>query len=322
VRLGLFPTPLHAADLEAAGLGRLWLKRDDLTGYCWGGNKVRTLESILADALAARTEVFVVAGGPSSSFAALLAVAAAERGIEVRQFSHGEPRGGAAIALAARAGALVHYTGSPDKVSMEEAADREADRLRAAGRRVYRVPRGGATAVGARGFATAAAELLAQLDEHGLERVQVVLPLGSGGSTAGLLAGLAAADPARVEVVAVAVTRDPDEVAATVDQLARQLAGELVGETTRDADLPVRWRVVDGRAVDVPATESTLLRAVGLVADPVYNARALGWLAAHRAELAGPLVYWLTGGLLSAADSLTTPGSPEPPTPCPQEARP
>lgn len=315
VGLGLFPTPLHHADLGSR-LGRLWLKRDDLTGYCWGGNKVRTVEAILTDALAADVEVLVVAGGPSSNFAALLAVAAAEHGVEVRQFSHGHPRGGAAITLAERAGALIHYTGSPDKASMETAALTEVERLRAAGRRVRAVPRGGATAVGARGFVTAAAELLAQLDERGLDRVSVVLPLGSGGSTAGLLAGLAAARSTgsdRVEVVAVAVTRDPAQVAGVVSELAAEVAG---GEP-----LAVDWRVVDGRQVDVPATEATLLRSVGLVADPVYNAPALGWLAAHRDDFSRPVVYWLTGGLLAAADSLA--GTPAPGRPDrAQEVRP
>ena len=122
IPLGIFPTPVHhVADLAGTpGLRDVLVKRDDLTGFAWGGNKVRTLEYVLADALSLRSDTIVVAGGPTSNFAALLAVAAAGQGIDVVQVCYGDPRGGAAaLALSRSAGAQVEFTGSADRRSMD-----------------------------------------------------------------------------------------------------------------------------------------------------------------------------------------------------------
>lgn len=306
VQLGLFPTPMqHVADL-APGLHHLLLKRDDLTGFAWGGNKVRTVEFVLADALERGADTLVVAGGPGSNFAALLAVAAAATGLAVRQVSYGSPRGAAALAVSRRAGAEVVFTGSDDRQSMEVGAREVAERLGAEGARPYFVPRGGASPVGACGFAAAAAELVSQLAERDLPRATVVLPVGSGGSIAGLLAGLGVNGHAdQVDIVGVSVSRSPSEVepciAACAVETARLLGGS--GPSTR-------WRLVDGRAggtgPEVDRLVREALRHSGLVADPVYNAKALRWLADHRAELREPTVYWSTGGALAAADTLIT----------------
>lgn len=310
VPLGIFPTPVHpVADLAGTpGLRDVLLKRDDLTGFSWGGNKVRTLEYILGDALAQRADTIVVAGGPTSNFAALLAVAAAGQGIAVIQVCYGDERGGAAaLALSRRAGACVVFTGSADRSSMDQRAAELADTLRAEGRRPYVVPRGGATPVGACGFAVAGVELVSQLTES----VSVVIPVGSGGSIAGLLAGLASAGSA-IDVVGVSVSRPVEEIETQVAKRATECA-RLLGITK---PLP-RWRVVDGRGPgygggwpEADALAGALLEHSGFVADPVYNAKALLWLSGHRDELPGPVLYWSTGGALAAADELTTEAKP------------
>jgi D-cysteine desulfhydrase len=304
VRLGLFPTPLqHVADL-APGLEDLLLKRDDLTGFAWGGNKVRTVEFVLADALERGAETLVVAGGPGSNFAALLAIAAATSGLEVQQICYGSPRGAAALAVSRRAGAEVVFTGSDDRQSMEVVARELAERLTTEGTPAYAVPRGGATPVGACGFAVAAAELVSQLDERDLPRATVVLPVGSGGSISGLLAGLGVnGHTDRVDIVGVSVSRSPAEVGPRITACAFETA-RLVG----GGEPSPRWRLVDGRAGGPEADQLTreALRHSGLVADPVYNVKALRWLADRRAELREPTVYWSTGGALAAADTLIT----------------
>lgn len=306
VRLGLFPTPMqHVADL-APGLQDLLLKRDDLTGFSWGGNKVRTVEFVLADALERGVDTLVVAGGPGSNFAALLAIAAATSGLAVKQICYGSPRGAAALAVSRRAGAEVVFTGSDDRQDMEIVAQEVVEQLTAEGSRAYAVPRGGATPVGACGFAAAAAELVSQLDELNLPRATVVLPVGSGGSISGLLAGLGVnGHSGRVDIVGVSVSRSPAEVEPRIAACALETA-RLIG----GGEPSTRWRLVDGRAGG-PGPEADqltreALRHSGLVADPVYNVKALLWLADHRAELREPLVYWSTGGALAAADTLIT----------------
>ena len=309
VPLGIFPTPLqHVPDL--AGVPDVLVKRDDLTGFAWGGNKVRTLEYVLADVLAGGADTIVVAGGPTSNFAALLAVAAAARGIPVTQVCYGAPRdGAAALTVSRRAGAQIVFTGSDDRSSMDDRARSLAEGHRVEGRQPYVVPRGGATAVGSCGFAAAAAELVAQLADRGVAGATVVLPVGSGGSIAGLVAGLATVDRAGVvDVVGVSVSRPVGEAQAQVASHAAECA-RLGG-----ADEPFpRWRLVDGRGPGygrhwpgAAELSARVLRHTGFVADPVYNAKALMWLAQHRSELDGAVVYWSTGGALASADDLIT----------------
>jgi 1-aminocyclopropane-1-carboxylate deaminase/D-cysteine desulfhydrase-like pyridoxal-dependent ACC family enzyme len=144
------------------------------------------------------------------------------------------------------------------------------------------------------------------LAERDLPRATVVLPVGSGGSIAGLLAGLGANGHGdRVDIVGVSVSRPVSELEPRIAACAAETARLLGG--TRPS---TRSRLVDGRAggpgPEADRLSRDALRRSGLVADPVYNAKALLWLANHRAELREPIVYWSTGGALAAADTLTT----------------
>lgn len=308
--LGVFPTPLqHVTELgDMAGLADLYLKRDDLTGFAWGGNKVRTVEFVLADALGLRADTLIVAGGPTSNFAALLAVAAASHRLPVTQVCYGRERGGAAaLAVSIRAGASVEFTGSKDRSSVDAHANALADKHRADGLTPYVVPRGGATPIGACGFAAAAVELVVQLDAAGLTEATVVLPVGSGGSIAGLLAGLSEVGCGhRIGVVGVSVSRPTEDIHPQIAARAIACAG-LIGAT---GPMP-SWRLVDGRGTgygdsspEADDLTDRVLRNGALVLDPVYNAKALLWLARHRGELDRPVVYWSTGGALASADQL------------------
>ncbi len=311
--LGVFPTPFHRSEALGAVLGTelLWLKRDDLTGYAWGGNKVRATEFLLGDALARGATDVVLASGPSSNFAAILAVAAAASGLGVHQAAYGvEPaRSPSALAAARGAGASVTFTGSSDRDSMEIVAGEVAAMLAAAGRLPYLIPRGGASPVGALGYLAGAFELVAQVDAVAAtdQRIDLVVPLGSGGSTAGLLAGLSVAGVPWV-VHAMSVSRPPDDIEQLVVDTAARCAG-LVGVTVDPGVIAGRLRLVDARGAGFAATTpdedaiAERVAAAGLLVDPTYNAKAL--LAASRAALgAAPVIYLATGGALGAIDHL------------------
>jgi D-cysteine desulfhydrase len=90
--LAVTPTPLQAAPRlsEAAGVEVL-LKRDDLTGLGLGGNKVRGLEYLLADALASGCDCLVTGAGPQSNWAMLAALAARRCGLDPSSPSTASP---------------------------------------------------------------------------------------------------------------------------------------------------------------------------------------------------------------------------------------
>ncbi|MDD7938293.1 pyridoxal-phosphate dependent enzyme [Actinomycetospora lutea] len=309
--LAVLPTPLVRADrLRAAlGCGPLWLKRDDLTGFGVAGNKVRALEYLLGDALARGCDVLVTGGGPDSNFVAAAAQAARVAGLDCELVVWGDVRGTTNLALATAAGARIHALGSDDRGRVDGEVDRLGAELAAAGRRPLAVPRGGSTPVGALGFAGAAAEVVAQWG--GSDAPTVVLPVGSGGSVAGLLAGLAGTG---WRVLGASVSRPPDEITAKV----LGLAGETAALAGTASPRPEQLTIVDARGpgfgVASPADRAAadlVLGTEGVLLDDTYGAKAAAVAVEHRTD--GPALLWLTGGLVSALTHVSeVPGySPE-----------
>lgn len=301
--LGVLPTPLVAAErLRAAlGCGPLWLKRDDLTGFAVAGNKVRALEHLLGDALARGVDVLVTGGGPDSNFVAAAAQAARVAGLDCELVVWGDAAGTTALAMATDAGARVHRLGDDRRERVDAEVERLAADLERSGRRPIAVPRGGSTAVGGAGFARAAAEVVAQWPEP--RPPTVVLPVGSGGSVAGLLAGLTAAG-AGWPVLGASVSRPPGEITAKVLALAAATA-RLGGTPEPRPDL---LTIVDARGpgfgVASPADRAAadlVRRTEGVLLDDTYGAKAAAVAVEHLTTgLPGPVLLWLTGGLASA----------------------
>ena len=253
VELAVLPTPLVDAPRLAAALGvqDLLVKRDDLTGFAIGGNKARPLEFLIAAACEQGADTLVTGGSAGSNFCAAAAAAACRAGLSCRLVIAGEPpQRTPGLDLARTWGARISWTHAGERASVDDALPRVAADLAARGRRPYLVPRGGATALGALGYALAARELRDQLAERGLRRACVVVAVGSGGTMAGLLAGHALLDrPWRL--VGASVSRPPQETSRRVAALARECLALLTGAgwNGRDPAGPAGGVSADGRAV-------------------------------------------------------------------------
>jgi 1-aminocyclopropane-1-carboxylate deaminase/D-cysteine desulfhydrase-like pyridoxal-dependent ACC family enzyme len=191
--LAALPTPLLRAERLERALGAppVYLKRDDLTGFALAGNKARQLELLVGEAAARGCDSLVTGGGPGSNFCQAAAAAARVAGLRCVLVLYGtEPSPSPTnLALARAFGAEVRFTGRPERESVDPALAAAAAELTAGGRRPYLVPRGGATAVGAAGYALAVAELAAQLEAERVTPELVLVATGSGGTQAGLVAG-------------------------------------------------------------------------------------------------------------------------------------
>jgi D-cysteine desulfhydrase len=301
--LAVLPTPLvHAPRLGAALERDVWIKRDDLTGFALGGNKVRALEVLVADALDQQCDHVVGCGGPGSNLCSALAAATAAAGLACTLVLHGtEPAiTHPNLALMRAFGAQVRFTGDPDRASTAEHAAATADRLRARGCHPYLVPRGAASGLGATSYALAAGELASQLT---FEPAHVVTAVGSGGTLAGLLAGWGTFGLPGT-LVGVAVSRPLGETRREVVRLSCDAANALgIGGPAID-----RLRLLDGLGAGFGRADRTAgdaarlaLRTEGIMADTTYVARAVAALG----SLAGPVVLWHTGGWLGCvADAL------------------
>ena len=142
------PTPLHRMDRLSQSLDAdLWIKRDDLTGFAMGGNKVRKAEFLLADALGLKADVVLTAGALQSNHARVIATAARALDMECHLILSGvgtpEPRGN--VLLDTLAEARIHVV--PSSSERGSAMEALAGSLRSEGRRPYVIPIGGSNAV-------------------------------------------------------------------------------------------------------------------------------------------------------------------------------
>ncbi|MFJ8493723.1 1-aminocyclopropane-1-carboxylate deaminase/D-cysteine desulfhydrase [Streptomyces sp. NPDC094038] len=313
------PTPLQPAVRLSTVLGtEIWFKRDDLTGVGLGGNKVRALEYLIADALRDGCDSLVTGAGPQSNWAMLAAVTARRHGLAPHLVYYGtpvEPLGN--HALAELAGADIRFTGSTERTSVDAGIEALTRDLRARGKRPYALPRGGATPLGSVGYLRASSELADQLYENGLKPESVWLATGSCGTQAGLVAGARLWD-ASYRVTGVSVSRPVTECVARVTELAHE-AGRLVGLTGTGADdVAVLDGLVGsgyGRASTAGAEAARLVaRTEGVFLDPVFGAKAMAVLVdrVRAGRQRGPVVFLVSGG---APTLFASPGTPLAPTP-------
>lgn len=293
------PTPLHPAPRLSAELGvPVLFKRDDLTGLGLGGNKVRGLEYLIADALRQGCDCLVTGAGPQSNWTLLAALTALRYGIEPHVVCYGNPPSDEGnLRLHRWLGVDVRFTGAAERSTVDDGIDALATELRATGRRPYVLPRGGATALGSLGYVRGAVELAGQLE--GVEPAAVWLPTGSCGTHAGLLAGVAFAR-AGFDVIGVTVSRPVAECQARITTLAAAAAALVHGP---DPGPPRVLGGYLGPGYGVPSPEGAaaallVARTEGVFLDPVFGAKAMAALVAECAagRVTGPQVFLVTGG--------------------------
>ncbi len=291
-RLGLahLPTPLEPLSRLSGFLGgpRLWVKREDATGLGFGGNKLRKLDYVLPQALAAKADTLVSGGVVQSNSQRQVAAVAAKLGLECHlAVYHGRlapptedyHRSGNAL-LNRLFGAQLHdvpWTGDRNAAIADL-----VDRLKAQGKRPFFVPYGVSDALGAVAYASTVQEIAAQAQAAGFRPAAIVHSSGSGSTQAGLVAGAALAlDGTRI--VGIDIDAEPERVRADVVAYAKA-AADLLGAPLSDADV----EVVAGHAgpaygVPHPATIEAIRLAgalEALVLDPVYSGKGLAGLIA------------------------------------------
>lgn len=299
-------TPVHEMPALRKVLGggpRLLVKRDDLIGFGFGGNKVRKLALVAARAREEGCDTLVTTGGVQSNHARVTAAVAAHLGMRCVLVLNGRPPdvpSGNAL-LDAMLGAEVHYVASRAERSVAMGA--LAERLAERGHRPFLIPLGASTSLGALGYAQAVGELVAQ----GVVPDVIVHSTSSGGTQAGLLAGCDIHD-IHPRVVGISADDPPDVLAPFIRMLVEQM-GSLLGlpgpSLVRDLRPEVDAGFVGG-GYGEPTTASCeaqalVARAEGVFLDPTYTAKAVAGLIAYvrrgQFDDSQTVLFWHTGGL-------------------------
>lgn len=298
------PTPVEelAGLRRALGGGpRLLVKRDDAIAFAFGGNKVRKMRFVAADALAAGADTLITSGGVQSNHARVTAATAARLGMRcilvVNGVAADPPRGNAL--LDHLLGAEVrHVTGRDERAAAVQAA---AEDVRAAGGRPYVIPIGASVPLGAAAFVDAVAELCAQAEAPDV----IIHSTSSGGTQAGLVAGCALAGlPTRV----IGISADESSATLTAEiaallQALPPLVGDP-GDRFADAEVIVDDHFVGG-GYGIPSDASReavtmLARTEALFLDHTYTAKAMAGLIARcrsgEFRDTQTVLFWHTGG--------------------------
>ena len=271
--LGMFPTPLHRLPNISRELGtNVWIKRDDLCGVALGGNKVRKLEYLLADAKAKGYDLVMTTGQAQSNHAMLTAACAQrlgmdcilvlkERGITARKGNQ---------ILNYLMGVEVRFVDTDSYDEIYDEMDRCAAEL---GRKVYKIPCGGSNALGSLGYV----DCMREISEFGQHFEHIVCACGSGGTAAGTILGAKLYMP-DTHVMCSMVDSDPFDV--IVPELMKE-AADLLGT---DIELPVPDLVdMCGPGYSIPSEDGNeaiamMMKLEGIVLDTCYTGKTFAGL--------------------------------------------
>jgi D-cysteine desulfhydrase len=301
IQLAHLPTPIEALPLLSKMLGgpQLFIKHDDLTGLGFGGNKIRKLEYLAADAMAKGSQTLISTGAVQSNHCRQVAAAAARLGLGCILVLAGEkpdqPQGNLFLDLLSGAEVIFVPKDQRDQALAEVTKQAEADN-----RKPYPIPYGGSNAIGAMGYHQA----MHELNEQGLNPDWIVFATSSGGTQAGMLLG-ARETGSCAKILGISVDKPARELSEIIAEIANAGAELLQLETrffTEEILVNDAYCSAGYGVLTAAEKEAILLfaRQEAILLDPVYTGRAAAGLVdliRHGFFKADEKVlFWHTGG--------------------------
>ncbi len=275
IELGIFPTPIQRLhNISSLLHTNVYVKRDDLTGLGLGGNKVRKLEYLLADAKQQGAETVFTTGGAQSNHAMLTAAASGKLGMKailiLKQRGVTDCVGN--LLLEKLMGTEVRFMDTDDYADIYNEMDRIGQE---SGRAYYKIPCGGSNALGSLGYVGCAQEIRKQ----GIHFDHLVCAEGSGGTMAGLALGAKLFLPG-TKVYGMMVDRDAFDV---ITPALMKEAAALLEEDLDIGEEDFHLRDLCGPGYAIPSEEGNaavrlMAEKEGLFLDPVYTGKAFAGL--------------------------------------------
>lgn len=308
-RLHLYPRPTPLEEMvrlrEVLGCKpRLFVKRDDLTGVGLGGNKVRKLDFLLAQAKEKDAQVVITCGGLQSNHCRQTAAIAVQLGLASHLVLQGDepPQYQGNLLLFQLYGATLHFIGPEGDV--EEGMERVAAEVRREGKTPYTIPLGGSNPLGTLGYVESGIEAFKQAEALGVPLDHAFVASGSGGTQAGLILAGEEVLPG-LQVHGISVGRRAS--------IQRERVSQLVNGTYKLLGLQQRIQSQEvsifdsfyGEGYGIPTRGAIdaikiMAREEGILLDPVYTGKALhGMLTLLKEEpmaQSSGLLFFHTGG--------------------------
>lgn len=311
LRLANLSTPIERADRLRKlipGAPQIYVKRDDLTGYLGGGNKLRKLEYVMADALAKGATAVITNGSITSNLARTTAVVARRLGLKcVLVLNGGDPKTARANSRVAELlDVQVHAVAS--RQERDEKMDQVAEELERKGDCVYKIPLGASNDVGSFGMVAAMEEIGVQQLELGEQFDAIVLATSSGGTQAGLVVAKRLFGYEQLQILGVSA----DDPAETIKDAALRAINPMLKKlglpnTMKAVELNVDDEFI-GAGYGINTSESReaiklFAEAEGLLLDPVYTSKGAAGLIAYCRrgvfKKTDRVLFWHTGGQMT-----------------------
>lgn len=292
LKLGFWPSPIHPLHRLSRELGvEVWAKRDDVSsGLAFGGNKVRKLEYLAAEALAQGCDTLVSIGGVQSNHTRQVAAVAARLGLEcVLVQEHWVDWPDALydkvgnILLSRLMGADVRLVDAGFDIAFRPSWEEALESVRAAGGTPYAIPAGASDhPLGGLGFARWAGEVAAQEAELGVFFDTVVVCSVTGSTQAGMVAGFAAQERER-RVLGIDGSATVEQTRDQIARIARRTAAAIgLGRDLADDEIVLleEWHAGRYGIPDAKTIEAIRLcaRLEGVLTDPVYEGKSMAAL--------------------------------------------
>ena len=284
------PTPLEALPRFSQALGgkvNMYIKRDDMLPGTAGGNKTRKLDFCMADALRQGADTIITCGAVQSNHCRLTLAWAVKEGLDCHLILEERVKGSYKPEASGN-NFLFQLLGVksisvvPGGSDMMGEMQKLADTLRAEGKKPYVIPGGASNKIGALGYVSCAEEVLRQLFETGLRIDHMVVPSGSAGTHAGIIAGMIG-NNAGIPVTGIGVNRKKEVQQAAVLKLAQETLDYIGTGVTMPTETVVAFDDYVGPGYSLPTDGMVeavrlLARTESILLDPVYSGKAMAGL--------------------------------------------
>lgn len=283
LEMSLLPTPVHRLNNLSARLSTdIYCKRDDLTAFAFGGNKIRKLDYLIKNAIDNGYDSLITFGAIQSNWCRMTSTAGKVNDLDVSLILSGlkPEKDTANLILDKLAGADISFIESLEREDILKAVDIKSAELKEKGKKPYYMPVGGSVAIGSLGYIRAMAEIMEYSENSGVEFKDIIVASGSAGTQAGLVAGQVIGGWQGC-ITGMAVSRDRTEQEQNVFTITKESL-DLIGFEYSDDHVRSLVKVDDNylgegyRKITPECSQAIkdFVRFEGIFLDEVYTGKA------------------------------------------------
>ncbi len=296
MELSITPTPIYQLHRISKRLGcNIYIMREDLTGFCIGGNKIRKLDYLIGDAIGKGADTLITTA--ASSFSRNAAAAGKIFGFEVHVVLTGNKseQNSASQALFQQFDSVLHYVEQTDEHSLKKEYGRIVSELSNQGKKIYHLHPGGSDAIGSLGYINAFNQIVQYSQDKGTHFNKIIHSSGSTATQVGLLLGQSISEY-DVTIIGIAASQKSKIQTQRVYKLA-QSTSQMLGIQFDKSKIVVDDNFM-GSGYAIPSKEAELAVKMfasteGVLLDDIYSGKA-----------AAGLIHYAENGMFNEGDNI------------------